>query len=345
MNRRDMKRVKKKKKRPILRRLLFLALVLLIGIGSYVGYVFYQTLEAANNSYDDLGREKSKLRDSAVSISNDPVSILLLGVEDYSSGGKGGRSDTLMVATFNPEDQSMKLLSIPRDSRVEIPGKGLDKINHSFSKGGKELTIETVEDFLEIPIDYYATVNFDGFKNIVDIVGGITVDVPFDFVQNSDDRKAEKLQFYEGPMELDGRYALAYARMRHEDIKGDIGRNERQQQVVKAIIDEIASAGTLLKVDKLTNEVGNNVETNMKVSELLGFYQKYSGFSTSNIETLTLDGVGEYINGISYWLPEEESVIEIQDELKGHLGITVTDSSDETDSTTTDDFDTSAASE
>lgn len=334
MNRRDMKRVKKRKKRPILRRLLFLSLVLLIGIGSYVGYVFYQTLEAANNSYDDLGREKSKLRDSAVSISNDPVSILLLGVEDYSSGGKGGRSDTLMVATFNPEDQSMKLLSIPRDSRVEIPGKGLDKINHSFSKGGKELTIETVEDFLEIPIDYYATVNFDGFKNIVDIVGGITVDVPFSFEQNSDDPKAEKLQFYEGSMELDGRYALAYARMRHEDIKGDIGRNERQQQVVKAIIDEIASAGTLLKVDKLTDEVGNNVETNMRVSELLGFYQKYSDFSTSNIETLTIDGVGEYINGISYWLPKEESLIKVQDELKVHLGIA--DNSDQT--VTTDDF-------
>jgi len=344
MNRNEMKRVKKKKKRPILRRLLFLALVLLIGIGSYVGYVFYQTLEAANNSYDDLGREKSKLRDSAVSISNDPVSILLLGVEDYSSGGKGGRSDTLMVATFNPEDQSMKLLSIPRDSRVEIPGEGLDKINHSFSKGGKELTIETVEDFLEIPIDYYATVNFDGFKNIVDIVGGITVDVPFDFEQNSDDRKAEKLQFEEGPMELDGRYALAYARMRLVDPENDIGRNARQQQVVKAIIDKIASAGTLLKVDQLTEEVGKNVETNMKVSELLGFYQKYSGFNTNNIETIKLDGVGEKINGISYWLPEEESVIEIQDELKSHLGITVTDSSDET-STTTDDFDASAASE
>jgi anionic cell wall polymer biosynthesis LytR-Cps2A-Psr (LCP) family protein len=114
MNRKQMKRVKKKKKRPILRRLLFLALVLLLGMGVYAGYVFYQTLQAANESYDDLGREKSKLRDYAVSISNDPVSILLLGVENYSSGGKGGRSDTLMVATFNPEDKTMKLLSIPR---------------------------------------------------------------------------------------------------------------------------------------------------------------------------------------------------------------------------------------
>lgn len=316
-----MKRVKKKRKRPILRRLLAIALVLLLGVGAYVGYVFYQTLEAANESYDDLGRDKSKFRDTAVTISNDPVSILLLGVEDYSSGGKGGRSDTLMVATFNPTDQTMKLLSIPRDTRVEIPERGLDKINHSFSKGGKELTIETVENFLEIPIDYYATVNFDGFKNIIDIVGGITVDVPFSFKQNSDDRVAEKLEFYEGPMELDGRYALAYARMRLVDPKYDIGRNERQQQVVKAVIDEIASAGTLFKVDQLTNEVGKNIETNMKVSELLGFYQKYSGFNTSNIETITLDGEGVYINNIAYWIPEEESVISVQNELKTHLGM------------------------
>lgn len=340
MNRKQMKRVKKKKKRPIVRRILALALLLLLGVGVYVGYVFYQTFQAANESYDDLGRDKSKLRDYAVSISNDPVSILLLGVENYSSGGKGGRSDTLMVATFNPEDKTMKLLSIPRDTRVEIPGEGSDKINHSFSQGGKELTIETVEDFLDIPIDYYATVNFDGFKNIIDIVGGITVDVPFDFTQNSDDPKAEVLEFYKGPMELDGRYALAYARMRLQDKNNDIGRNERQQQVVKAVINEIASAGTLFKVDQLTDEVGKNVETNMRVSELLGFYQKYSGFNSNNIETIKLEGVGEYIEGTAYWLPEDESVDEVQDELKTHLEIktNVTDgSSDEFDTTAPED--------
>src|SRR5690606_29541403 len=110
--------------------------------------------------------------------------------------------------------------------------------------GGKRMTIETVEQFLDIPIDYYATVNFEAFKNIVDVLGGITVDVPFDFQQNSDDRVAEKLQFYEGEMELDGRYALAYARMRMEDPRGDIGRNERQQQVIEAIIDKALSPAT-----------------------------------------------------------------------------------------------------
>lgn len=336
MNRSQAKKKKRKRKHPILRRFLFFLLLVFVCVAGYLGWVFYHTLSAANESYDDLGRDKSKLRESAVSISNDPVSILLLGIEDYSSGGKGGRSDTIMVATFNPKDQSMKLLSIPRDARVEIPGKGEDKINHAYSKGGKELTIDTVEDFLDIPIDYYATVNFDGIKNIVDIVGGITVDVPFDFKQNSDDPKAEKLEFYEGPMELDGRHALAYARMRKVDPLGDIGRNERQQEVVKAIIDEIASAGTLLKVDKLTAEVGKNVETNLRVSELLGFYQKYSGFNSNDIDTVTLEGDSDYIGDISYWFPDEESVEEVQDELKVHLGLksatsTSTSSSDSSD--------------
>ncbi|PLR67964.1 LCP family protein [Bacillus sp. UMB0893] len=320
MNRQQVKKIKKKKKRSIFRRILLLFFILFLFVGGYAGYVFFQTFQAANNSFDDLGRDKSKLRDEAVNISNDPVSVLLMGVENYSSGGSGGRADTLMVATFNPKDQTMKLLSIPRDTRVKIPGKETKrKINSAYSTGGKELSIETVEDFLEIPIDYYATVNFEGFKNIIDIVDGITVDVPFDFTQNSDDRKAEKLEFTEGPMKMDGRYALAYARMRLQDPNNDIGRNERQQQVVKAVINKIISAGTLLKVDELTNEVGKNVETNMRMSELLGFYQKYSDFSTNKIETVKLEGVGEYIGNAAYWIPDETSIEEVRDELQEHL--------------------------
>lgn len=121
-----------------------------------------------------------------------------------------------MVATFNPSDQTMKLLSIPRDTRVKIGDLGYkDKINHSYSEGGKELTIETVEGFLDIPIDYFVTVNFDGFISIVDLLGGVTVDVPFDF--NDINAKWERFYFTEGEMELDGEEALVYARMRKKD--------------------------------------------------------------------------------------------------------------------------------
>ncbi|MDC3423501.1 LCP family protein [Aquibacillus sp. 3ASR75-11] len=323
MYRKELRQLKKKKRR---RRLLVIIFVLALGLTGFGGYLFVQTLQAANQSYDDLDREKSKLRDQAVSIGNDPVSVLLMGVESYSSGGTGGRSDTLMVATFNPDDKKVKLLSIPRDTLVEIAGKGKeDKINHAFAYGGKEMSIETVENYLNIPIDYYATVNFDGFKNIVDIVGGITVDVPFDFKQNSDDRVAEKLQFYKGEMELDGRYALAYARMRLEDPRGDIGRNERQKQVVKEILKELTSIKTVTKVDEIAEELGENIETNMKLSEALGFYRKYSDFSVADIDQLTLEGESQYIDGVSYYIPYESSVAEVRNALRNHLELDSTD--------------------
>ena len=316
----ERKNVKRKRR---LRTGFVVVLVLFLSIVVFGAYLALQTYQAASDSYNDLdGREKSDLREEKVSITDDPVSILLMGVEDYSSGGGNGRTDTLMVATFNPSDKRLKLLSIPRDTLVEIAGKGTeDKITHAHVFGGKEMTINTVESLLDIPIDYYAAVNFDAFKNIVDILGGITVDVPFSFQQNSDDRVAEKLQFYEGEMELDGRYALAYARMRLEDPRGDIGRNERQQQVITAIIDKALSVGTVTKIDDLAKEVGSNVETNMKVSEGLSFLKEYSNFRTSNIDRLTLETHGQMINGVSYQIYDEQSLAEVQDALKQHLEI------------------------
>lgn len=318
--RRIVRRKKRRKNR--LRGFLFVALILFLGIVAFGGYLAKQTLEAANDSYDDLGRDKSDLRDEAVSISKDPVSVLLMGIEDYTTNGENGRTDTLMVATFNPDDEKLKLVSIPRDTLVDIVGRGTqDKINHAHVFGGKKMTIDTVENFLGIPIDYYATVNFDAFKNVVDILGGITVDVPFNFQQNSDDRKAEKLQFYEGEMDLDGRYALAFARMRLEDPRGDIGRNERQQEVIEAIISKALSFKTITKVDDLVVEVGNNVETNLKVSEGLAFMKEYANFRPSNIERVKLETSASMINGVSYQIANEESLANVRRELKNHLQI------------------------
>lgn len=323
MNRRELKRVKKKRKRPIIRRLLFFTLLLLIGIGSYVGYLFYQTIEAANESYNEVENRdgKSKLREKAVNISKDPFSVLLLGVENYSSGDSSrGRSDTLMIATFNPADASMKLLSIPRDSRVKIAGREKkDKINHAYAYGGKEKTIETVENLLDIPVDYYATINFEAFVNIIDILDGVTVDVPFDFWDYKNGDWDTKFYFTEGEMTLNGEEALTYARMRKRDPMGDLGRNERQKQIVEAVIDKVNNPSSLLKLDDITDEIGKNVETNLKVSYLLALQDKYSSFSSKNIESIELEGTSEYINSVSYYIPDEDSLEEVSNTLKAHL--------------------------
>ncbi|MGJ9383973.1 LCP family protein [Salipaludibacillus sp. CF4.18] len=312
-------RINKKKKGSNWRRLAKVLALFSLIIVAVASYIFYQTYQAASESYVEI--EKSDKRYEAVSISKDPVSVLLLGIEDYSSESEAnGRADTIMVATFNPTEETLNIVTIPRDTRVSIPGReNKDKINHTYAFGGEQLTIKTVEEFLDIPIDYFSTVNFDGFKNIVDLAGGIEVDVPFDFEQNSDDPKAEKLQFTEGTMELDGRYALAYARMRMSDPRGDIGRNERQQEVIKALIKELTSSSSLLKVDDIFQEVSRNVQTNLRLRDGLPLFKNYSDFNTNNIEHLPLKTTSESINSVYYEIPDEEELTQLQRQLREHL--------------------------
>lgn len=320
-NRQSLSKERAKTKRKLRkRRVISILLIITLSIVAYVSYAAFQVYNAADNSYAEIeGREeKSELREEPVYISSDPFSVLLLGVEDYSDEYDQGRSDTIMVATFNPSMQTMKLVSIPRDTLVEIPDHRDNKINHSFAYGGKELVIETVEQFLDIPIDYYVTVNFDGFKNIVDILDGVTVDVPFDF--DDINNKWERFYFKEGSQKLNGEEALVYARMRMKDPRGDFGRNERQRQIVTAVIDKLSSPKTLLKIDDIAGEIGDNIETNMKVKEAIAFRKKYPDFGSSSIEQLEINGYDDD-GAVYYFVPDEESLEEIQFLLKSHLDL------------------------
>ncbi|WP_121663646.1 LCP family protein [Metabacillus litoralis] len=315
-----LKNKKVKKKKSFLKRILLFLLLVLLGVGGYTGYTIYKTYAAANQSYSELERgEKSERRETAVKVNEDPFSILLMGVEDYSSGGENGRTDTLIVVTVNPTLQTIKMLSIPRDTFVTLPEDGSEtKINHAYAFGGKELTIETTEELLDIPIDYYATVSFQAFKSIVDELDGVTVDVPFDFYENSDE-DGKRIYFEEGPAELDGEEALAYARMRKRDPRGDFGRNDRQKEIITAIIDKATSPANLFKIDELAMHIGDNVETNFRISQAIALQQKYPNINGDNIEKLTIEGSDEYINDIYYFIPDEEMLEEVQLELQTHL--------------------------
>ncbi|WP_243388547.1 LCP family protein [Bacillus kexueae] len=317
-----MVRKQKKRKKRRLRRLLLVLLLFLLSIVGYSGYVMISALSAANSSYEELERgEKSNLRLDNVEITKDPFSVLLMGIEDYSSGGANGRTDSLLVATFNPNTSTMKLLSIPRDTEVYIEKTDkVDKINHAYAYGGKEETIKSVEHLLEIPIDYYATVNFQGFKDIIDEIGGVTIEVPFDFKEKSDE-DGTYIQFTEGEMHLNGEEALAYARMRKQDPRGDFGRNDRQKQIIMAAIEKMTLANNLFKIDEISNHIGNNVQTNIKVIELLALQNKFSDFNSASIETLTISGNDDYKNGVYYFKPDELSLTEIQEELRSHLDL------------------------
>jgi polyisoprenyl-teichoic acid--peptidoglycan teichoic acid transferase len=316
---RNSQKVKRRKKL-FLKRLVRVLGIFFLGIITYFGYVVYNAYDAASQSYEELDRgEKSKLREKAVDIDKDPFSILIMGVEDYSSGGEHGRTDSLIVATLDPEKKSVKLISIPRDTLVEIPGKyEKDKINHAYAFGGKDATIESVENLLKIPIDYYVTIGFDGFKDIIDEIGGVNVEVPFDFTEKSDvDNRI--LHFYEGQMDLNGEEALAYARMRKMDPRGDFGRNDRQKQIISATVEKLLSPVLLNKTDEIAQHVGENIQTNMKVSEALAFSKVYAGFKSSSIDKLSIEGYDQYIEGIYYFVPDEVELEKMQEKLQNFI--------------------------
>ncbi|WP_163099317.1 LCP family protein [Peribacillus alkalitolerans] len=297
-------RKKIKKKRRILRTFLLTMFLVLIGGFGYYAYDIYNSSSKATNKI--FHEYIPQHRETEVQVSKEPFTVLLAGIENQEGGR--GRADVLMLATVNPETEQVVMMSIPRDSRVFLPDEGYkSKINHSYAFGGIEGTISTVEEMMGVPIDYFITTNFEGFEDIVDTLGGVKVDVPFTFTATlTHSHKFKK--FYEGPMELNGNEALAYVRMRKKDPKGDIGRNERQQQVLKAIVDKGTSFGTITKIDDLMEDLGENVKTNIRPTKMVDFIRVYSKIKASPIENLHLEGETDRIERVDYFLPSDESI-------------------------------------
>lgn len=311
--------VRKKKKRKKWRSIGCFFILILLVIGSYGAYLTYKLASASYMTQEDLERgEKSDLRQVAIDPSKNHFSVLFIGV-DARPGESKSRSDALILATFNKDDSSIKMVSIPRDSRVEIPDRGLDKINHAHFFGGKDLTVETVENLFEIPVDYYVELNFDAFIEIVDAIGGIEIDSPKAFTEQNSEGVKNAIQIEEGKQIVNGEEALAYVRMRKQDPLGDIGRGQRQQEVIKAILEKSASLSAITKYDEIIDSIGNNLQTNFSISNILAL-QKYTS-SIDDIESMTLKGSNLTLNNVYYYSLDEESVESISSTLSEHLEI------------------------
>lgn len=284
------------------------AVILLAG-GGY-GYSIYQSFD--KNFEKTQIQHATKKRDKEVSLKHvDPVSILLLGVDERKNDK--GRSDTIIVLTANPQTKDMKMVSIPRDTYTAIVGKGtIDKLNHAYAFGGIEMASDSVEALLNIPIDYVAEVNMEGFKDLVDSVDGITVKNTLAFKQDNYD-------FPKGPVTLDGKAALSYVRMRHEDPQGDFGRQNRQKQIISGILKEAISAKTLTNYDSIFTALGKNVQTSLTLTDLNSLQKNYKD-SINNIDQITFKkGKGETINGIWYYRMNQKELASVSKELRHHL--------------------------
>ncbi|MGM7634589.1 LCP family protein [Bacillus sp. Hm123] len=323
--RQRMQRHKRQKRKRRLVFLLLLPLLFLTFTAAGYGAFLYKKAESVfKDSYLDDGRHKSELRDAKVHPLKDNISILFIGVDESESrekefGGKT-RSDALMLATLNIEDKSIKLVSIPRDSYVHVPEVGYEtKINHAHFYGGPKATIETVEDLLEIPVDYYIRMNFYAFIDVVDALGGITFDVPYELKEKDSNDIHNAVQLEPGKQELDGEEALAVARTRKYD--NDIERGKRQQQLLEAIAKEALSINSITKYDEILDAVGSNMRTNMTFGEMKSLIE-YGKSGSLQFETITLKGTDgkDRNNKYIYELDELELEV-IKKELSRHLGL------------------------
>lgn len=242
------------------------------------------------------------------------LNILIMGVDDRPKEDDPGRSDTLMVMTIDTESREASIVSIPRDTRVRVKGLGWDKINHAYLVGKVALTRQTTENFLGIPMDYYAKINLDSFGRIVDAIGGVTIDVE-KRMQYEDSWDHYVIDLKPGVQRLDGRTALQYVRYRDED--GDIGRVARQQKFIKAVLAEVSSPAIILKAPSLIREVFASLDTDMPAALMLGIARKLKDGLSGGFKTHMVEGLPYYINDISYWVPDIMKTRKMVAEMQG----------------------------
>ncbi|WP_277958678.1 LytR family transcriptional regulator [Bacillus cereus group sp. BfR-BA-01331] len=308
------KRVKKMKKK-ILFWILGIIGVLIVGGGVYAYTVYSNVSNTLDAVHKPLDREKSEKRDQKVDVSDKkPISILMMGVDQR--GEDQGRSDSLMLFTLNPKTKSMKIISIPRDSYTEIVGKGTkDKINHAYAFGGIDMAVKTVENFLNVPVDHYIEVNMDGFKDIVDAVGGVDVNNDLDF-------NYEGIHFEKGNIHLDGTKALHYSRMRKLDPRGDFGRQMRQRQVIQAVIKKGASVSSLASYGDVLKAIEKNVKTSLTQDQMFEIQKNYKD-CMENSEEIQIPGDGhKAADGIWYYYVPDAAKQDITNKLRAHLELT-----------------------
>lgn len=226
-----------------------------------------------------------------------------------------GRSDTLFVVMMDKSDKKAALLSVPRDTRVKIKGHGWDKINSAFAYGGHKLTQETVQDFLGIRLHNYVVVDFQGFKGLVDAVGGVDINVE-KRMYYYDPYANFEIDLRPGNQHMDGKTAMQYVRYRDEE--GDIGRIRRQQKFIMALYKQIASKNILAKMPGVSKQIMSMIKTDLSLKEMVELGKAmHDMMETDGLKMAMVPGTPKYIDGISYWIPDIPKMRQQMAEMQG----------------------------
>lgn len=285
-------------------------LVLFLAVVGMGAKLYWDVSKSMDKTYETVERSKK----SQVNLNNkEPFSVLLLGIDTGDDGRvEQGRSDTTIVATVNPRDKQTTLVSLARDTYVDIPGQGKqDKLNHAYAFGGASLAMDTVENYLNIPINHYVSINMAGLKELVNAVGGIEVNNNLTFSQDGYD-------FTLGKISLDGEQALSYSRMRYEDPNGDYGRQERQRKVIEGIVQKVLSLNSVSNYQEILTAVSDNMKTDLSFDDMKKIALDYRS-AFGKVKQDQLQGTGFMQDGVSYQRVDEQELTRVQQELKNQL--------------------------
>lgn len=268
----------------IFRRVLLAILLVVVIVVGYVGIQFYQGFHSTNKVTASKNSSTKVVKRSEIP---DILQVALIG-SDARPGEEAGRSDTLMVGQYNQKNHDAKLISIMRDSYVDIPGYGEDKINAAYSYGEYPLLQETMKENFGLDVPFYVTITFQSFIDCVNDIfpDGVTIDA-------EKEMELDGVQIEPGVQKMDGNTLLQYARFR-EDEESDFGRVRRQQQVVTALADQVKDVTSILKLPKAVGKLMGSIETNLPQSFLIECGLDFVQGDVKDIETLSVPVEGSW---------------------------------------------------
>lgn len=329
-----MKKVKKRKKIVNYKRFMLVITISLLTVVLLAAGYFYFYLSGFNNSAVDLTKKNStgKLNEKDIAeIAKDGKScnILVMGVDigDPSSASADDpkRTDTLILANYNAEDNKFSLISIPRDILIEINNRN-QKINAAHAIGGVTLAVDSVEELLGVDIDYYGKIDYEGFRSVINAIGGLDMDIVREM--NYDDPAQNlSIHFKKGTtVHLDGKKAEEFFRWRQNNDgsgfkNGDLDRIKNQQMFISKVMEKLKSPSIVIKIPSILSAIQNYAETNMSANDIIKYGYTFATINSENLAMDTIKGDPKYINGVSYLIYNEEANQEILSKIfKSNMG-------------------------
>lgn len=297
------------------KRAFFISFLLFIFIYGIIGYY---TINKRNP--DDRVNEATEIQDEII--------FLVLGIDGNDMNESNDvRTDTMMLTKLNFKSGNLSILSIPRDTRIiSNGGEGISKINAAHKFGGAEASVEAVRELLKIDLEYYVKIDYQFVREVVDLVGGVEIDIPFHMkYDDPSDEPPLHIDIEEGRQVLDGDKAIQFLRYRKGNNgrgykEGDIGRIRAQQEFIKAFMGQALRPINLLKAPIAIGKYYKYVETNIPVKLVAKGTFNARKINPENLNITTLPGEGRYINGISYYIHYEDSTEAlIREMFKSHI--------------------------